>query len=260
MKKVFFFDIDGTLLPLNQDIASEKTVYAIGELQKAGHEVFIATGKSIQHAGWLGEDLNIKNFIATNGQVMVRDGKIEYEKYFSQEDLQTWSQLAKDRNLLLGFQGTYESGVFHGSAEQEAKLKNFFDDVTIDYPERITKIPQFNVGQMWVAGSIEGINPDEQKYHLVKWPHTGGDILPKGSNKAVGIKYYIDHIDANIQTYAFGDGHNDLEMFDFVDEAVAMGNADDIVKARANTVIGHTDDDGIYHYLVKAGLIGAINE
>ncbi len=261
MRKVFFFDVDGTLLPLNQDKVSDKTVYAIKELQKNGHEVFIATGKSIQHAGWVGDDVDVKNFIATNGQVMVRNGIVEYEKHFTMDELQEWEAIAKEHNMILGFQGTYESGIFSGSKEQEAKAKAFFDDVTIPYPDQVDELPtNFKVGQMWIIGDLTGLNPDHDRYHLVKWPHTGGDVLPKGANKAYGIKHYLQSIDDSVETYGFGDGYNDIEMFQYVNNAVAMGNAEDAVKAHADTIIGHSEEDGVYHYLVEMGMIGAINE
>ncbi len=261
MKKVFFFDVDGTLLPLNQDNVTKKTIYAINELQKNGHEVFIATGKSIQHAGWVGDDLNVKNFIATNGQVMVRDGKIEYEKHFTLEDLETWQELARSKGMILGFQGTYQSGIFHGEEELEKKAKKFFDDVTIPYPDKLEAIPtEFKVGQMWIVGDLTEIEADETIYKVVRWPHTGGDILPASASKAYGIKYYLENIDGEVETYGFGDGHNDIEMFQYVNNAIAMGNADDIVKSHAHQVIGTSVEDGIYHYLVKQGLIGEYDE
>lgn len=261
MKKVFFFDVDGTLLPLNKNEVSAKTKYAITELQNCGHEVFIATGKSIQHAGWVGESLNVKNFIATNGQVMQRNNEIIYENYFETSELNQWAEIAKKNEMLLGFQGTYDSGIFQANQELEVKAKKFFDDVSITYPTKISKVPtEYKVGQMWIVGNLENIDADEEKYHIVSWPHTGADILPQGVNKAKGIKYYIENIDANVETYGFGDGHNDIEMFQYVDNAVAMNNADDLVKSYADEITKSSDEDGIYHYLVKNGFIGAINE
>ncbi len=261
MKKVFFFDVDGTLLPLNQDNVTKKTIHAINELQKNGHEVFIATGKSIQHAGWVGDDLNVKNFIATNGQVMVIDGVVQYEKHFTKDDMKIWEELTKKTGMILGFQGTYESGIFKGKEELEVKAKKFFDDVTIPYPDYIDTIPtDYKVGQMWIVGDLEHVDTDEELYRIVKWPHTGADVLPVGASKAYGIKYYLENIDNEVETYGFGDGFNDIEMFHHVNNAIAMGNANSTVKSHADVVIKASEDDGVYHYLLEQGLIGAYNE
>jgi len=61
-------------------------------------------------------------------------------------------------------------------------------------------------------------------------------------------------------TYAFGDGENDLEMFQLVNTAILMGNANDHVKQIVakipNSVLtNNTDDDGIANALKKLNLI-----
>jgi len=44
---------------------------------------------------------------------------------------------------------------------------------------------------------------------------------------------------------AFGDNHNDISMLTAVGLGVAMGNAEEAVKARAKRVIGSNDSDSI---------------
>ena len=50
---------------------------------------------------------------------------------------------------------------------------------------------------------------------------------------------------------AFGDGKNDLEMFAFADEAYAMANAVEELKAIATGVIGSNDEDGVARWLAE---------
>ena len=61
-------------------------------------------------------------------------------------------------------------------------------------------------------------------------------------------------IDAS-EAIAFGDGENDLSMFSAVGTSVAMGNAQDTVKAAATYVTTAVDDDGIYNAAKHFGLI-----
>ncbi len=261
MKKIFFFDIDGTLLPLGKDKATAKTKYAISELQKQGHEVFIATGKSIEHAGWLGVDLGINNFVATNGQVLVKDNELIFEEGFTIDDVKFWTEKAQLNDMILGYQGAYTSGLLNGNKKLISEANRFFDDVTIKHPQLIDTYPtDYTVGQMWFVGDVKAIDFDKSKYRVVSWPHTGYDVLPVGASKARGIKKYLETLNEPVETYAFGDGHNDVEMFDFVDHAIAMDNASDIVKKHADEITKSADADGIYHYLVEKGLIGADNE
>jgi hydroxymethylpyrimidine pyrophosphatase-like HAD family hydrolase len=48
---------------------------------------------------------------------------------------------------------------------------------------------------------------------------------------------------------AFGDNFNDISMLEAAGTGVAMGNADDAVKARANVVIGDNTTDAIADYI-----------
>ena len=81
---------------------------------------------------------------------------------------------------------------------------------------------------------------------LVHWHQIGADILPADASKARGIKdvckYYA--VDAS-ECMAFGDGMNDLEMFDLVGFAVAMGDAKQELIARADFVTGTIEEYGI---------------
>ena len=54
---------------------------------------------------------------------------------------------------------------------------------------------------------------------------------------------------------AFGDNENDLEMLEGAGIGVAMGNAKDEVKAKADFVCKSVENDGIYHYCVENKLI-----
>ena len=54
---------------------------------------------------------------------------------------------------------------------------------------------------------------------------------------------------------AFGDGPNDLEMLSYAGIGVAMGNADDSVKEKADMVTARIDEDGIFLALRKLKII-----
>jgi len=48
---------------------------------------------------------------------------------------------------------------------------------------------------------------------------------------------------------AFGDNFNDISMLEAAGTGVAMGNAEEAVKARADVVIGDNTTDAIADYL-----------
>lgn len=47
----------------------------------------------------------------------------------------------------------------------------------------------------------------------------------------------------------FGDGPNDMEIFDYVGLKIAMGNATPELKAKADYVTGTVEEDGIFNAL-----------
>ena len=57
------------------------------------------------------------------------------------------------------------------------------------------------------------------------------------------------------EAIAFGDGRNDIEMLEAVGTGVAMGNAIDEVKARADVTCKSVEEDGVYHYCLEKKLI-----
>lgn len=73
------------------------------------------------------------------------------------------------------------------------------------------------------------------------------------ANTSAAVLRHYDFSKA--EAIAFGDGHNDIEMLEAVGMGVAMGNAKDEVKAKADFVCKSVEDDGIYHYCIENKLI-----
>ena len=88
-----------------------------------------------------------------------------------------------------------------------------------------------------------------QLYHNTR---PDGDLLPQEAAAFDALERL--GIDAS-EAIAFGDGENDLSMFSAVGTSVAMGNAQDTVKAAATYVTTAVDDDGIYNAAKYFGLL-----
>ncbi len=72
------------------------------------------------------------------------------------------------------------------------------------------------------------------------------ELLPAAATKANGLRWLCQHYGITPeQTIAVGDHLNDLDMIEFAGLGVAMGNAQPEVKAVADLVIGHHDEDGL---------------
>ena len=111
--------------------------------------------------------------------------------------------------------------------------------------------------------SLEKLKPFydkyKDKYHCVfqKDMYSGEqwlEIMPKDSTKASAIKRLKKLLECNF-VVAFGDGINDIEMFELADEAYAMENAVHELKSIATGVIDSNNDDGVAHWLEENVLL-----
>lgn len=76
------------------------------------------------------------------------------------------------------------------------------------------------------------------------------DIARKGNSKGKRLTQFVESQGGSMQdVIAFGDNYNDISMLEAAGTGVAMGNADDAVKARANVVIGDNTTDSIAQYI-----------
>ena len=71
------------------------------------------------------------------------------------------------------------------------------------------------------------------------------DLTPEGISKGSALEELRQKLGVEpFATVAIGDGRNDVEMLTWVARGVAMGHADEPVRAAADEVTGTIDDDG----------------
>ncbi len=73
----------------------------------------------------------------------------------------------------------------------------------------------------------------------------GYELSPPQASKAMGLEALCRHLGISLsQTVAVGDGGNDLDLMQAAGLSVAMGNAEDAVRAVADAVTEDNDHDG----------------
>lgn len=263
MKKVFFFDIDDTLLPTQ--VGGELSVeseYALKELIKIGHEVWIATGKNELNALDIIDRVGAKNYITSNGQRIVKDNKLFHHNPIDPKDVNMWKEhIQKHDNMLFGVQTTKGSYFLNAKDDlYEKYVRPIFECLNNTIPENREELTG-DVYQIWCLGEVDTLEKtgQEDNYQIFRWNEKAIDILTKNISKAAAIRTITKEY-TDFETYAFGDGPNDVEMFRLVDHSVAMGNAHSNVQKEADEVTEAVGDNGVYKYLVKNNFIGEYNE
>lgn len=279
-KKLIFIDVDGTLC----DLAGEVPKSAREAIQLArsnGHLVYICTGRSkpeiteeILEIGFDGMICAGGGYIEINGEVimhkkMPEEIVIKLIKYFEKNNIAYYIEsndgLFGSENCKETILGQVTRGTVKDSKEyEEAKneISWFFDvldnykDKKVDY-KNVNKISFISNGHPYEE-VFNTFNKDLEIYHntVPQFGYNSGEVAIKGISKYTAIKEVMEHLNIDkINTLAYGDGENDIEMFRCVNYGVAMENAKPKLLEIADEVTHTASNDGIYLSFKKNNLI-----
>ena len=246
--KIIFFDIDDTLSRNGVIAAHNQTT--LEALAKTDIKLVISTGRSkailpADILALLEADI-LDAIICMNGQYSFDNRGLISHYPLSSEQAGKIVQLCQTSQLIHKFDSATHiawSGENERLREYNAITPNSILDP--DYHKANT-VYQCSVFFNNPEEKMQDIDFAEDDLKLVHWHHIGADILPANASKARGIKDVCQYygVDAR-ECMAFGDGMNDLEMFDLVGYAVAMGDAQPALIARADFVTGTIEEYGI---------------
>lgn len=246
--KIIFFDIDDTLS--RNGVIAEHNKATLEQLAKTDIKLVISTGRSkaILPADILAllDDEVLDAIICMNGQYSFnRDGLISHYP-LSNAQTDEIVQLCQESTLIHKFDSATHivwSSENERLREYNARTPNSIVDPNYYKSNTVYQCSVFFNNQ---EDKMQEVDFAQYDLKLVHWHNTGADILPIEASKARGIKDLCQHyaVDAS-ECMAFGDGMNDLEMFDLVGYAVAMGDAQPALIARANFVTGTIEERGI---------------
>ncbi|MEH7110758.1 Cof-type HAD-IIB family hydrolase [Neobacillus niacini] len=256
MKKIVFFDIDGTLLDHEKKLPSSAKK-AIQLLKENGVFVAIATGRAPFMFTNLKKELDIDSYVSFNGQYVVFENEAIYRNPLNELKLESFLQETNANEHPLVFMNEL---TMKATTKYHPYIETSMGSLLFPHPE---EDKSFYV-QKEIYQSLLFCKEDEEKFYFenfpefdfIRWHPYSVDILPKGGSKAEGIKKMIDRLGFELKdVYAFGDGLNDLEMLKAVGTGVAMGNGVPEAKALANLVTTDVSKDGIWNGLKELGLI-----
>lgn len=256
-QKIIFFDIDGTLLNDEKELP-DSTEKAIQELKDQGHIVAIATGRAPFTFKELRKKLDITSYVSLNGQYVVLNNQVVYKNPLNFPALNELIAFAEDRNNPLLYVNNEN---WRSNVKRNEEVEDIIGSLKVPY--KVTfEAPPYGEAENYQA--LLFCNDDEEKlykerfdqFHFIRWHEYSVDVLPKGGSKAIGIERLIDAAGLKLEnSYAFGDGMNDMEMLEYIPNSVAMGNALEPVKNVAKFVTKPVDEDGILYGLGKVGLL-----
>lgn len=255
-KKLIFFDIDGTLLDHDKKLP-QSARHAVEKLKQNGHFVSIATGRAPFMYEKLREKLGISSYISFNGQYVVLEEEPVFKNPLSEDELLHLTEKATENDhplVYMDHQDMKANIPFH------SRIDTSFGSLKFDHPKYD---PSYLSGREIYQALLFCTADEEPPYEdtfesfdFVRWHEVSTDVLPAGGSKANGIEAMMTRLGMTKEdVYVFGDGPNDMEMLEFTENSVAMGNAGPEVKKAASFVTRNVDDDGILHGLKHMGLL-----
>ncbi|WNS78784.1 Cof-type HAD-IIB family hydrolase [Domibacillus sp. DTU_2020_1001157_1_SI_ALB_TIR_016] len=255
-KKIVFLDLDGTVLN-EEKVIPESTKKAVQLLQDKGIYTVISTGRAPQMFDWILKELNIDSYVCINGQFVVFEGKEIYSNPLDPEMLHDINNLAKSKGHALAYCNHQH---VKASEENHPFISISFETLKMDYPmvdSYFYKHSPVYQGHLYCDIHDAQVYIERYpEYNFVRWDEYAADILPKGCSKAIGIQKILEAAGVKKEnSYAFGDGLNDLEMLTLVGTGIAMGNAVPEAKAAADFITTSCSEDGILNGLISLGLL-----
>ncbi|SJZ70345.1 Cof-type HAD-IIB family hydrolase [Anaerorhabdus furcosa] len=257
-KKYIFFDIDGTLISHTiRDYISESTILALKKLKENGHFISLATGRAVYLTKEIAKKTGVKSLVCEGGHGIIVDGEL---KSYEPIDMNIAINILK-RCDELGLAWAVSI-----SDNEELVTKNERMNQIISNAKFMRKIlvkPDYDYSNETCIRRII-IENNEELYNQIEeikkigFMHYAGSLFAfiEPDDKYRGIKKLVEmqggHEDDII---VFGDGINDLKMFENAKTSVAMGNAIDALKEIATHITEDSDSDGIYNACVRLGLI-----
>ncbi|MCI8375312.1 MAG: Cof-type HAD-IIB family hydrolase [Lachnospiraceae bacterium] len=260
-RRIVFFDIDGTIF--EEGIGTpDSTREALGLLKKQGHIPVVCTGRPVSTLFPEVLDLEFSGIIGGAGTYVEYEGKVLRNLFLEHELVErTVPRMeAVDCTVVL-------EGPDFLSYRTDGKAPLYYQVIGRlhrEYPDRVKEMePEKDEvckvsAQLGDPEAFDAMIPELKKEFSVvryeRFPFV--EMMPAGINKADGIQALIDYLNIpRSNTYAFGDGPNDLEMLQYVQYGTAMGNSEESVLQAAEYKTEGIWEDGIYLGLKRYGLI-----
>ena len=266
--KLVALDLDGTLFD-NSSHISERNLTAIRSITDKGIHVVISTGRPFEGIPFdqiKGTGINYAITANGSGIYEISTGKCLYENAMDEELVTPILNflLTRDIHMDAFIGGKGYTPVQCVETAQKLTVPSSIKNYIITTRTRLDNILQFihenqlKVQKMtlnfYPAADGTLIDRETVRKFLVSNPsittvcggYTNLEFTRADANKGVGLRTLAEILGVNPDaTMAIGDTENDLAIIEAAGIGVAMGNATDAVKARADYVTTTNTKDGV---------------
>lgn len=257
-------DLDGTLTDSGKEIP-QPTLHALLKIQKQGFTVVLASGRPTCGMTELARRLQLEKYggylLSFNGASITDcgTGRILFEQTIPKPFLPGLYSFAREHETgLMTYRG---DRVITGTRidkymELEARINHMTFMEVGDFPSYV----DFSVSKCLLTGDPDHMAEMEillkEKYgselSIYRSEPFFLEVMPRNIDKAYSLQVLCGITGLHReQLISCGDGYNDLTMIRYAGLGVAMGNAQESVKAAADYVTASNDNNGILKVIEK---------
>lgn len=237
-RRAIFMDIDGTLL--GKGGVSQRVIDTIQRARAQGHLFFVCTGRSLGNMPKVLLDADyLDGYVMGCGMHCVLGNEIIYHECIPSELVLKLAEFSFGQKKECWYEGENRVLATYSEHEHIPHYNSIEEFEEILKSEPITK--------MTILGPYRA-EYDElfSEWFDIYGMGTYSDVILRGVTKATGMQHVLDYVGISVENcIGVGDSVNDLPMIEFAGLGVAMGNAPDTVKARADVVTETCADDGV---------------
>lgn len=251
MVKIIFSDFDDTMLHYYSDknYFDKYQLSILRKVKEKGIKFCIVTGRCVSFFYQFPELLEVVDYIlASNGACIydVEKKNFIYSKFIDESDLDCIIQYAmshKAKFLLNSLDKRYQYGEWSNAKYdiyQKGKVYSC-EQIVLSFPKlEIESVCQY-------LSNLQKIVVNNVTY----WGNECSiDVNDISVSKGSSISWLCQFLNISVKdTLAFGDGENDMSMFQVVEKVIAVGNACDNLKQISYDVSLNCTNNGIYKYL-----------
>ncbi|MEZ0537802.1 Cof-type HAD-IIB family hydrolase [Caldicellulosiruptoraceae bacterium PP1] len=263
MYKLVALDLDMTLLNKDKKISTEN-IKAVQEAYNNGIYIVLCSGRILKGVLHFAKLLSIDHpIIGCNGAI-VKDIKHDKEIFFMGIDKNSCTDIFEickkeeiyfhyyTKNTMIACELNYSAKFYfekNKELPEEDRVEIIIND-DIEYlynnPEGVSKFvitdndpEKVDYVRSLIDKNVKDIETTKSDINIL-------EVMKKGVNKRKGLEKLCNYLGINREeVVAIGDNENDIEMIEFAGFGVAMGNAIDELKEKADFITSNYWEDGV---------------
>lgn len=274
-QRVIFLDIDGTLTMPGSNEPPQSAVWAVEQARKAGHYVFLCTGRNYDMLSPLLK-YDFDGVVASSGGYIICCGSVIYDCPMTKAQSLAALETLKKNGVYMTIEckdGSYTDEGFkeflgrrsgEGESSELVRWREQLErELNIRPMSEYRDEPIYKIVVM--SPSMEQLDEPQKVlendfafciHNVDKMGVVHGEIVNRKFDKGRAVERVCSHLEIPIaNSVAIGDSMNDKEMLAAAGFSICMENGSNELKKLADDICPSVQDDGIREAFIKHGLI-----